>query len=86
MKMPEISAIRGGRSSKISMTRLATLSTMFVILAVYAAHNIIAMVNGAEYVDFPANSVMVILIILGAKVGQHVSESAFKNNTDSQVG
>lgn len=63
---------------KVSSTRIATLASVFTVLTVYVAHNIMALINGKDYVDFPSNSVMVLLVMVGAKVGQHVSEQITK--------
>jgi len=67
-----------GKDGGISTIRVATITTVVVILGIYVAQNVISMLHNAGYVDFPSNSVMVLLIVLGAKVGQHVSESITK--------
>lgn len=71
-----------------STTRVCTVLVVMTVLSVYVAANIVAMVKGSGYQDFPTNSVMVLLVTLGAKVGQHISESFEKKNniekTDEQ--
>jgi threonine/homoserine efflux transporter RhtA len=64
-----------GGSGKTSSTRLITLIVVGVILAVYIGHNVVSMFKGGAFIDFPSQSVMVLLIVMGAKVGQHVSEA-----------
>lgn len=61
-------------NSEVSTTRFVTLATTFTILIVYTIHNILAMTKCSGYIDFPTNTVAVLFIVLGAKVGQHVSE------------
>jgi hypothetical protein len=63
----------------ISTTRVATISTVFTILGIYIAQNVMAMVKCGGYIDFPTNSVMALLVVMGAKVGQTV----FENKTPS---
>lgn len=69
-------------NGKISSTRFITIVTCLTILGVYIAHNIVSMVNEGSFIDFPTNSVAIMLIVLGAKVGQHVSER--RGSTTSQ--
>jgi uncharacterized membrane protein YfcA len=61
-------------NSEVSTTRFVTLATTFTILIVYTVQNIVAMTKCEGYTDFPTNTVAVLFIVLGAKVGQHVSE------------
>ncbi len=61
-------------NGKISTTRFVTIVTCLTILAVYVAHNIMAIKHHLSYVDFPSNSVMVLLVVCGAKVAQNFSE------------
>ena len=56
----------------ISTTRVITMATAFTILGIYAAQNILAMIKCGGYIDFPANSVMALLVVMGAKVGQSI--------------
>ena len=62
-------------SGDISLTRVATFLVVITILSIYIAQNICSMIRDCGYQDFPANSVYCLLIALGAKVGQHVTES-----------
>lgn len=71
--------------SKISSTRFIVLCTTFTILGVYIAHNVVAMVRSGGYIDFPVNTVAIMLIVLGAKVGQHVSESKFVTKPEDET-
>ena len=59
----------------VSTTRVITVATAFTILSIYAAQNIMAMIKCGGYVDFPANSVMALLVVMGAKVGQSIFEN-----------
>jgi uncharacterized membrane protein len=65
-----------------STTRVCTILIVMTILAVYTATNIVAMIKNTGYQDFPTNSVMVLLVTLGAKVGQHISETFEKKNNE----
>jgi uncharacterized membrane protein YfcA len=69
-----IKSMMSGKDSSVSTTRFVTLSTTFTILITYVAHNVMAIIKCGGYVDFPTNTVAVLCIVLGAKVGQHVSE------------
>jgi hypothetical protein len=57
-------------SGGVSLTRIVAFLTAIDILLVYTAQNIVAMVNSCSYADFPANTVMVLLVVMGAKVAQ----------------
>jgi uncharacterized membrane protein YfcA len=65
-----------------STTRVCTLLIVAIILIVYVAVNVVAMIKGSGYQDFPTNSVMVLLVALGAKVGQHISETFEKKKIE----
>jgi hypothetical protein len=56
----------------ISTTRAITVTTAFTILGIYVAQNVLAMIKCGGYIDFPSNSVMVLLVVMGAKVGQSI--------------
>jgi uncharacterized membrane protein YfcA len=62
-------------NGKVSSIRFATLLSVLTVLSVYTGHNVLAIIRGTPYVDFPTNSVMLLLVMVGAKVGQHVSEA-----------
>lgn len=64
---------------KVSLTRFVAILTCIDILAVYTAQNIVAMTSNCSYADFPANTVMVLLVVMGAKV----SQKPFEKNTDN---
>jgi len=68
-----------------STTRVCTILVVMTILSVYIATNIVAMIKDSGYQDFPTNSVMVLLVTLGAKVGQHISEAFEKKNNVTKV-
>jgi uncharacterized membrane protein len=59
----------------ISTTRVVTVATAFTVLGVYIAQNVMAMIKCGGYADFPTNSVMALLVVMGAKVGQSVFEN-----------
>jgi len=56
----------------ISTTRVITFITALTVLGIYIAQNVMAMIKCGGYADFPANSVMVLLVVMGAKVSQSV--------------
>lgn len=64
-------------TGEFSMMRLVTFMVIIVILLVFAAVNIIAALKGGEvkFVDFPTNTVEIILIMIGGKVLQSFSEN-----------
>lgn len=62
-------------NGQVSSTRLTMYATGATILGIYIFHNIVAMVNGGSFVDFPVNSVVVLGIVLTGKVAQKFSES-----------
>ena len=64
----------------VSLTRIVAFLTAIDILLVYTAQNIVSMVNSCSYADFPANTVMVLLVVMGAKVAQKPFEN--KENTE----
>jgi len=59
----------------VSTTRVITVATAFTILLVYIAQNVLAMIKCGGYIDFPTNSVMALLVVMGAKVGQSIFEN-----------
>lgn len=78
------------KDQTVSSMRIATLTSVFTILGVFIAHNVMSILKLGSYssgnggfIDFPANSVMIILIALGAKLGQHVSENHIINNNNN---
>jgi len=73
-----------GSDGSVSTTRVVTVLSVAVVLGIYIVQNIISMHAGKGYVDFPANTVMVLLVTLGAKVGQHISENAFKEKASME--
>ncbi len=60
----------------ISWMRVASTSIIFTILAVFASHNIKAIIKDGEYKDFGVESVVVILSTLGAKAYQRKIEGS----------
>jgi hypothetical protein len=60
----------------VSTTRFITIVGPLVILAIFAGHNVISMIKGGGYIDFEVNSVMALLVFMGAKVGQSFSEKS----------
>lgn len=79
--MNVLSIFKGAKGDKFSATRFIMIITCLVILLVYVAHNAVSMYHGeCGFIDFPQNSVAVLFIVLGAKVGQHVTESVNKSS------
>lgn len=71
---------------EVSMTRVVTAATAFIVLGVYVAVNVMSMLKSCcQIVDFPQNSVMVLLVVMGAKVGQSAFENMGKKKEDEQV-
>ena len=70
-----INSMLEGSDGTISTTRFITLAVTMIIMGVYIAQNVAAMAKGMGFVDFPTNTVYILLIALGAKVGQHFSEA-----------
>ena len=66
----------------ISTTRVVTVATAFTVLGTYIAQNVVAMIKCGGYADFPTNSIMALLVVMGAKVGQSVFEN--KTPVDKQ--
>lgn len=59
---------------KISMMRLATMMVVSSIMAVWVAHNVVAMITGGGFVSMGQNEMMLVALTLGAKAAQHFSE------------
>ena len=57
-------------TGNVSLTRVITLITAFDILCIYTAQNVASMFNNGAYVDFPTNTVTILLVVMGAKVAQ----------------
>jgi hypothetical protein len=51
------------------------LATAAVILVTYLMHNIMAIIGGKGFIDFPAQSVILMGIVLAGKVAQKFGES-----------
>lgn len=66
--------LAGTDKNKISTMRVSVLIITIVILGVYVAHNIMAMVAGNGLVSLGWDQVIVLTTILGAKALQHKSE------------
>jgi hypothetical protein len=63
-------------SGQVSTTRVVTIGTAVIVLGVYVAVNVMSMLKQCcGMIDFPTNTVYVLLVVMGAKVGQ----SAFEN-------
>lgn len=64
-----------GPDGKVSMMRFMTFLVCAVIMAVFAAHNIVSMVRGGGFVSLGASEAMLIAGVLGAKAAQTFSEN-----------
>lgn len=71
--------------SDTSSTRVIIIGTAVTVLGTYLAHNIISMVKGGGMVDFALNSVLILAIAMGAKVGQKFAEVKGKNGQKPAV-
>lgn len=70
-----LTSMLSGNGDAVSTTRVITVSTAFTILGVFIAQNVMAMLKCGGFIDFPTNSVMVLLVVMGAKVGQSFFEN-----------
>lgn len=61
-------------TGQLSMTRLIMLATATMILIVFVAQNIAAMIGHKGFVDFPQNSVMLMAAVMAGKVAQSFAE------------
>jgi hypothetical protein len=68
-----------GEGEKISAMRVASLFTVFSIMGIFIAHNVLAMVHGLGIVSLDWNMVALITAVLGVKAYQQ------KNETSSAV-
>lgn len=80
--LKQLQSMLSESSGAISTTRVIAFLVVLTILGIYIAQNISAMSKCGGYVDFPTNTVMVLLIVLGTKVGQHFSETINEKNMD----
>lgn len=64
-----------GPDGKVSMMRLMTFFVCAVIMAVFAAHNIVSMVKSGGFISLGASEAMLIAGVLGAKAAQAFSEN-----------
>jgi hypothetical protein len=63
----------------LSTMRALTVEVVTVIMGVYVATNVMAMMKGAgAMVDMPANTLTALLVVMSAKVGQSAVENLDK--------
>lgn len=63
-----------GISGKTSMMRMASISVVAIVMAVFLAHNIVSMVKGGGMVNIGAQEVALITAALAAKAAQRFGE------------
>ena len=71
---------------KVSTTRFCTYAITITVLATYIAHNVISIIKGGTYVDFPLNSVIVLGIVLTGKVSQQFVERNGHGRDTKSIG
>lgn len=63
-----------GTNGKISMMRVCTLIVVLSVMAIFIAHNIVAMIHGTGFVSLGASEALLIAGVLGVKAGQRFAE------------
>ena len=63
-----------GPDGKVSMMRTLSFSVCAIILSVFAAHNIVSMVQGGSFVSMGMEEASLIALTLGAKAAQAFAE------------
>jgi len=66
---------KGDPKGKVSMMRVATMIVVTSIMSIWAAHNIVAMVQGCGFISMGAEEAMLVALTLGAKAAQHYGET-----------
>lgn len=61
-------------SHKISSMRVSIVATVFMIMGVFVAHNVMAMIAGRGFVSLEWNEVLIIAGALGIKAFQRKGE------------
>jgi hypothetical protein len=77
-----------GPDGKMSMMRFASFTVVSVIMSVFLAHNIVAMINGLGFVGIGFQEATLIATVLGAKAAQTFGESKGierNNHSDSKT-
>lgn len=72
-------------STGMSWMRVCGSIVITVILVVFLAHNIAALINGTGYQDFGVESVGVMFVILGAKVLHKKNETGGQSLEDTSL-
>jgi hypothetical protein len=68
---------------KVSMMRLMSFVVCVVIMAIFAAHNIVSMAKGGGFVSLGPSEALLIAGVLGAKAAQAFSENKRIPDRDS---
>lgn len=63
-----------GADGKVSAMRVAQLGTVGVILGVFVAHNVVAMVQGKDLVSLGYQEAVLIATVMGSKAAQAWAE------------
>lgn len=72
-----------GPDGKISMMRLMSFVVCITIMVVFAAHNIVSMIKGGNFISIGTSEALLIAGVLGAKAAQSFSEN--KKTPDSDL-
>lgn len=74
-----------GGDGKISSMRVMTVATVFIVLAVFIAHNVVSMFHGNGYIAMSWQDVAIISAALGIKMAQSFGEGG-SSGTDAAGG
>jgi len=70
-----LDVFRGEKGGKISMMRVTSIMTVFSVLGVFLAHNILSMLRGSSFVSMGAQEAMLITLVMGGKAVQAFAEA-----------
>lgn len=74
----------GGEGGKISSMRVASLFTVFSVMAIFIAHNIVAMAHGQGLVSLSWELISLVTAVLGVKAYQHKNEVAANGSEEEE--
>ncbi|MBD3261458.1 MAG: hypothetical protein GF334_07220 [Candidatus Altiarchaeales archaeon] len=70
---------------KTSAMRVFSGMVVFSVMAVFIAHNVVAMVKGSGFISMGSSEAMLIAAALGAKAAQHFGESRGKVSSTDEI-
>jgi len=65
-----------GPDGKLSMMRTMSFFVCVIIMSIFVAHNVVAMINGAGFVSMGFSEAGLVSLVLGAKATQAFAESS----------